>query len=114
MAPVPGLMSTRAAGDPLAENLTRSQVIGESWAQGFNIGSVVILLLFVLCNYRKGVVLHKLILLEVRYHTSLNAMALRTLADLRDNSSSWPDGTAYSSFLTTLPMDGTFVSDIMG
>ncbi|CAG9939494.1 unnamed protein product [Clonostachys rosea f. rosea IK726] len=65
MAPVPGLMSTRAAGDPLAQNLTRSQVIGESWAQGFNIGSVVILLLFVLCNYRKGVVLHKLILLEL-------------------------------------------------
>ncbi|CAH0055421.1 unnamed protein product [Clonostachys solani] len=65
MAPVPGLVSTRAAGDPLAENLTRSQVIGESWAQGFNIGSVVILLLFVLCNYRKGVVLHKLILLEL-------------------------------------------------
>lgn len=37
----------------------------EAWAQGYNVGSLVILILIVLCNYRSGILLHKLILLEV-------------------------------------------------
>ena len=39
--------------------------IVEAWAQGYNVGSLIILMLIVLCNYRKRVLLHKLILLEV-------------------------------------------------
>jgi hypothetical protein len=37
----------------------------EAWAQGYNVGSLVILILIVFCNYRSGIWLHKLILLEV-------------------------------------------------
>lgn len=37
----------------------------EAWAQGYNVGSLIILLLIVFCNYRSGIWLHKLILLEV-------------------------------------------------
>ncbi|CAI6091125.1 unnamed protein product [Clonostachys chloroleuca] len=58
-------ISTRAPGDPVAANLTREQAIVEAWAQGFSVGSVVILILFVLCNYRRKILLHKLILLEL-------------------------------------------------
>jgi hypothetical protein len=38
----------------------------EAWAQGYNVGSLIILVLIVFCNYRSGIWLHKLILLEVR------------------------------------------------
>jgi hypothetical protein len=37
----------------------------EAWAQGYNVGSLVILILIVFCNYRSGMWLHKLILFEV-------------------------------------------------
>jgi hypothetical protein len=37
----------------------------EAWAQGYNVGSLIILILIVVCNYRSGIWLHKLILLEV-------------------------------------------------
>jgi len=36
----------------------------EAWAQGYNVGSLIILILIVFCNYRSGIWLHKLILLE--------------------------------------------------
>jgi hypothetical protein len=70
MAPSPltSRTSTSQVGndeDPTVENYSRSQIIIEAWAQGFNFGALVILVLFVLCNYRRGIVLHKLILLEV-------------------------------------------------
>ncbi|OAL53936.1 hypothetical protein IQ07DRAFT_463769, partial [Pyrenochaeta sp. DS3sAY3a] len=37
----------------------------EAWAQGYNVGSLIILILIVFCNYRSGIWLHKLILLEL-------------------------------------------------
>ncbi|KAF1977641.1 hypothetical protein BU23DRAFT_440627, partial [Bimuria novae-zelandiae CBS 107.79] len=37
----------------------------EAWAQGYNVGSLIILILIVFCNYRSGILLHKLILLEL-------------------------------------------------
>ncbi|EDU40878.1 conserved hypothetical protein [Pyrenophora tritici-repentis Pt-1C-BFP] len=37
----------------------------EAWAQGYNVGSLIILILLVFCNYRSGIRLHKLILLEL-------------------------------------------------
>lgn len=51
--------------EPVVGHYTTDQVIVEAWAQGFNFGSLVILILFVLCNYRRNILLHKLILLEV-------------------------------------------------
>ncbi|KAF2648737.1 hypothetical protein K491DRAFT_612182 [Lophiostoma macrostomum CBS 122681] len=37
----------------------------EAWAQGYNVGSLIMLILIVFCNYRSGILLHKLILLEL-------------------------------------------------
>jgi hypothetical protein len=37
----------------------------EAWAQGYHVGSLVILMLIVFCNYRSKIWLHKLVLLEV-------------------------------------------------
>lgn len=39
----------------------------EAWAQGYNVGSLIVLILIVFCNYRSGIWLHKLILLEVSF-----------------------------------------------
>lgn len=46
-------------------SMTVNADILEAWAQGYMVGSLVILMLLVVCNYRKRVTLHKLILLEV-------------------------------------------------
>jgi hypothetical protein len=52
---------------PTRSSLTLEGGFLESWAQGFNVGALVILILIVFCNYRRRILLHKLILLEVRY-----------------------------------------------
>jgi len=44
-------------------------LIIESWAQGFMVGSILIMLCTTVSNYRRGVLLHKLILLEVKKYT---------------------------------------------
>lgn len=38
----------------------------EAWAQGYMVGSLIIMSCITLANMRRGVLLHKLILLEVR------------------------------------------------
>lgn len=63
MAPV-----AYVARDALTDNGSSMALGGaliEAWAQGFNVGGLIILMLFVVCNYRRGVILHKLIILEV-------------------------------------------------
>lgn len=40
-------------------------VILEAWSQGFLVGGLGLLIMITLANIRKGVLLHKLILLEV-------------------------------------------------
>ncbi|KAJ4295258.1 hypothetical protein N0V90_007269 [Kalmusia sp. IMI 367209] len=47
------------------ESLTTEGGFLEAWAQGYNVGSLIILILIVFCNYRSGILLHKLILLEL-------------------------------------------------
>jgi hypothetical protein len=47
-------------------SLTFDGAIVEAWAQGYQVGSLIILLLLVICNYRRHVWLHKLIMFEVR------------------------------------------------
>ena len=39
----------------------------EAWAQGYMVGSLIILSAITISNMRKGVLLHKLILIEVNY-----------------------------------------------
>lgn len=57
--------STRTS-PPTRSSLSTEGGFLEAWAQGYNVGSLVILILIVFCNYRSGIWLHKLILLEVR------------------------------------------------
>ena len=59
----PSIKSVTQRSD--TDAMSRLNLIVESWTQGFNTGAIIILMLIVLCNYRKGVVLHKLILTEV-------------------------------------------------
>ena len=60
--PIPGLV---ARGVPTRASLSVEGDILEAWAEGFNVGALIILILIVLCNIKRGVWLHKLILLEV-------------------------------------------------
>ena len=50
---------------PTRDSLSVEGGFLEAWAQGYHVGSLVILLLIVICNYRPGTRLHKLILLEL-------------------------------------------------
>jgi hypothetical protein len=59
------LLKREPAETPTKASLTLADVTLEAWGQGFNVGSLVVLVLLVLCNYRRHVLLHKLILLEV-------------------------------------------------
>ncbi|KAH6633038.1 hypothetical protein C7974DRAFT_163681 [Boeremia exigua] len=56
--------STRTS-PPTRNSLSTEGGFLEAWAQGYNVGSLVILILIVFCNYRSGIWLHKLILLEL-------------------------------------------------
>lgn len=40
-------------------------LILEAWAQGYMVGALTIMISITMCNIRRGVLLHKLILLEV-------------------------------------------------
>lgn len=48
--------------------LTVEGFIIESWSQGFLVGALLIMAATTVANMRKDFLLHKLILLEVRYH----------------------------------------------
>jgi hypothetical protein len=53
-------------GTPTRASMTLNAVILEAWVEGLQLGALVILMLIVICNLRRHVLLHKLILLEVR------------------------------------------------
>ncbi|KAF2830649.1 hypothetical protein CC86DRAFT_378912 [Ophiobolus disseminans] len=57
--------ATTRTSPPTRDSLTTEGGFLEAWAQGYNVGSLVILILIVFCNYRSGIWLHKLILLEL-------------------------------------------------
>ncbi|KAF2853167.1 hypothetical protein T440DRAFT_320050 [Plenodomus tracheiphilus IPT5] len=56
---------TTRTSPPTRGSLTPEGGFLEAWAQGYNVGSLIILILIVFCNYRSGIWLHKLILLEL-------------------------------------------------
>ncbi|KAI4954919.1 hypothetical protein J4E86_006229 [Alternaria arbusti] len=60
----PGTATTRTS-PPNRESMTTEGGFLEAWAQGYNVGALIILILIVFCNYRSGMWLHKLILLEL-------------------------------------------------
>jgi hypothetical protein len=43
-------------------------LILEAWAQGFMVGALIIMAAITISNMRRGVLLHKLILIEVRVY----------------------------------------------
>ncbi|KAL1801426.1 hypothetical protein ACET3X_001768 [Alternaria dauci] len=57
--------ATTRTSPPTRESMTTEGGFLEAWAQGYNVGSLIILILIVFCNYRSGILLHKLILLEL-------------------------------------------------
>jgi hypothetical protein len=60
--------AVEAARVPTAGSLKPQSPNGlvlEAWAQGFLVGALVIMAAITIANMRKGVLLHKLILLEV-------------------------------------------------
>lgn len=69
MAPASSSLSwigrREAAGTPTKSSMTVNADIVEAWAEGFQLGALIILMLICICNLRRNVVLHKLILLEV-------------------------------------------------
>lgn len=78
------------------QNITKptnpNGLILESWAQGFMVGALIIMSCITLANMRRGVLLHKLILIEVKHKTG-STVAERPLeailaADLNHSSSS--------------------------
>jgi hypothetical protein len=67
------LSKREPATTPTKASLSVDDVTLEAWGQGYNVGSLVVLVLLVLCNYRRHVLLHKLILLEVRMGVTSSA-----------------------------------------
>ncbi|EOA91790.1 hypothetical protein ACJQWK_03318 [Exserohilum turcicum] len=57
--------ATTRTSPPTRSSMTLEGGFLEAWAQGYNVGSLIILILIVFCNYRSGIWLHKLILLEL-------------------------------------------------
>jgi hypothetical protein len=55
----------RSDGNNGRAAMSLNYVVLEAWSQGFLVGGLIILVLITLANIRKGVLLHKLILLEV-------------------------------------------------
>jgi hypothetical protein len=53
-----------APADDIAKP-TGSGLIVEAWSQGFMVGALVIMACITVSNMRRGVLLHKLILIEV-------------------------------------------------
>lgn len=70
MSPVPDLyngfqaLSTRDT--KIGKPTDPDGLVLEAWAQGYMVGSLIIMSCITLANMRRGVLLHKLILLEVR------------------------------------------------
>lgn len=62
------LVARNVTAEPTRSGSSIDHDILEAWAEGFYVGALIILILIVLCNIKKGVLLHKLILLEVRWN----------------------------------------------
>ncbi|MCJ1428985.1 hypothetical protein MMC29_006898 [Sticta canariensis] len=75
MSPINGMILVPRASNGTKAAMDPSDRVLEAWGEGFNLGALVILILLLFCNYRVGVLLHKLILLERSYLRYLSATA---------------------------------------
>ena len=65
-APSPHLSRIdRRTRQPYIKSGSLELVIVEAWSEGFMVGGLIILIMITLANVRSGVLLHKLVLLEV-------------------------------------------------
>lgn len=100
-SPDPIPEATTRTSPPTRNSLSTEGGFLEAWAQGYNVGSLVILILIVFCNHRSGIWLHKLILLEVRTGLYVCCPAIDC------SSSFWLSGTEPSSSSKTPTTAGT-------
>lgn len=68
MSPLPNLYKRLhdAPGDQSQRPTDPNGLVLEAWAEGYMIGSLIIMTCITIANMRRGVLLHKLILIEVR------------------------------------------------
>lgn len=59
-------LTRRSEGSQGSKPEDPAGLILEGWAQGFMVGSLIIMSCVTIANMRRGVLLHKLILIEVR------------------------------------------------
>ena len=83
-------------------------LIIEAWAQGFMVGSILIMLCTTVSNYRRGVLLHKLILLEVNIFNR-SSLVVSQGDELNFLSLSLVPSTARSSSMMLQSIAGTFL-----
>jgi hypothetical protein len=67
MGLTPRVMNVQKPSDP-------GGAIIEAWAQGFMVGALIIMACVTFSNMRRGVLLHKLILVEVRMSRHLESV----------------------------------------
>lgn len=68
MSPVPPhslLRRLKGLEDPSQRPTSPDGLVLEAWAEGFMLGSLIIMTCITVANMRRGVLLHKLILIEV-------------------------------------------------
>lgn len=79
MSPLPPLNHVLHILGKRREEVTKptdsAGLVLEAWAEGYMVGSLIIMSCITLANMRRGVLLHKLILLEVRLHVTTFAGA---------------------------------------
>jgi hypothetical protein len=77
MAPVPLYHEAVNLYKRLVTKPTRAnELILEAWGQGFMVGALIIMMCITLANMRRGVLLHKLIFIEVRSRHKLSSTKL--------------------------------------
>ena len=67
MSPLPSLFRRLqdAPGDQSQKPTDPNGLVLEAWAEGYMVGSLIIMTCITIANMRRGVLLHKLILIEV-------------------------------------------------
>lgn len=73
MSPIPPLKNVlhllRKRREEVTKPTDEAGLVLEAWAEGYMVGSLIIMSCITLANMRRGVLLHKLILLEVCFPT---------------------------------------------
>ncbi|KAF4120081.1 hypothetical protein GMORB2_3492, partial [Geosmithia morbida] len=95
--PGPSRLDTRGpAEDAIYVESGPNTTVVEAWGEGMHVGALAFVILIVLCNYRKHILLHKLILLEL-----LLAILHGFYIFFPDDTSSWVlSGTAVLLYIS--------------